>query len=221
MSQKALLERADYVLELGAETVATQRRSDWGSYVDTSKAAEFRTAALSFLNSVFGSRHPYYSDFSFKVTETKLSDIQHGLGILRAARGEIEGGWLRTTRGLVSGEIFGDFLEMSDHLLDEGYKDAAAVIAGSALEEHLRQLAQVNSVDPNLDRNGQLIPKKADRLNADLAGASIYTKLDQKSVTAWLDLRNKAAHGKYEQYDRDQVALAIEGIRQFIVRVQV
>ena len=34
-------------------------------------------------------------------------------------------------------------------------------------------------------------------MNNDLACGNSYTKLDQKSVTAWLDLRNRAAHGRY------------------------
>ena len=29
------------------------------------------------------------------------------------------------------------------------------------------------------------------------AAGAVYSTLDQKSVTAWLDLRNKAAHGKF------------------------
>ena len=62
-------------------------------------------------------------------------------------------------------------------------------------------------------------PKKADRLNAELAKAEVYTKLDQKSITAWLDLRNKAAHGKYNEYSKDQVSLMIAGIRDFIIRI--
>jgi hypothetical protein len=43
-------------------------------------------------------------------------------------------------------------------------------------------------------------------------------KMDQKNVTAWLDLRNKAAHGHYEQYQKEQVALLISGVRDFITR---
>ena len=39
-------------------------------------------------------------------------------------------------------ELFADFLEMADYLLSEGYKDPAAVLGGSMLEEHLRQLRQ-------------------------------------------------------------------------------
>ena len=55
-------------------------------------------------------------------------------------------------------------------------------------------------------------------MNAELAKASAYSALDQKSVTAWLDLRNKAAHGKYSLYDRNQVDLLISGVSQFLAR---
>lgn len=55
-------------------------------------------------------------------------------------------------------------------------------------------------------------------MNADLAGANVYSKLDQKNVTAWLDLRNKAAHGKYGEYTKEQVALLIQSVRDFITR---
>jgi len=61
-------------------------------------------------------------------------------------------------------------------------------------------------------------PKKADQLNADLAGASVYSKLDLKSITSWLDLRNKAAHGKFGEYTKEQVQFMIQGIQDFMVR---
>lgn len=56
-------------------------------------------------------------------------------------------------------------------------------------------------------------------MNSDLAKADIYSKLDQKNITAWLDLRNKAAHGQYDQYDDAQVKLLIDNIRNFIIRI--
>jgi hypothetical protein len=91
---------------------------------------------------------------------------------------------------------------------------------GSILEEHLRQLCRKNSIIveyPN--HNGVLVPKKADVMNADLAKTNIYNKLDQKNVTAWLDLRNKAAHGKYTEYTKEQVELMLQGIANFITRI--
>jgi len=99
-----------------------------------------------------------------------------------------------SVKKLVSAEIFSDFLEMAAHLLAQDYKDPAAVMIGSVLEENLRQLCHSAGIETEIEKDGILIPKSADRINSDLAKAEVYTKLDQKSVTAWLDLRNKAAH---------------------------
>ncbi len=56
-------------------------------------------------------------------------------------------------------------------------------------------------------------------MNSELASATVYSKLDQKNVTAWLDLRNKAAHGQYSEYSKEQVALFIQSVRDFITRI--
>jgi flagellar biosynthesis chaperone FliJ len=63
------------------------------------------------------------------------------------------------------------------------------------------------------------VAKKAEQLNADLVKAEIYSKLDQKAVTTWLDLRNKAAHGKYDEYEARQVEIMNQGVIEFISRV--
>lgn len=105
------------------------------------------------------------------------------------------------------------------HLLSAGYKDAAAVMIGSTLEEHLRRLADSSSVSITREVDGVPVAKKTELLNADLAKAEIYSKLDQKAVTTWLDLRNKAAHGKYEEYESRQVELMNQGVTEFMSRV--
>ena len=103
---------------------------------------------------------------------------------------------------------------MAKHLVGNGYKDAAAVVGGSSLEAHLRHLVSKAGV-PTEDDDGR--PLKTDRLNSSLANGT-YGKGDQKSVTAWLDLRNDAAHGYYERYDDQQVRLMLDGVRDFLRR---
>jgi hypothetical protein len=181
--------------------------------------AGFRSASLSFIQRVYGEAHPHFSEFKAQTTDTFLSNATRGISILNAIRSEIAGGWLFTLKGVVAAELFSDFLEMAEHLLSASYKDPAAVMIGSVLEEHLRQLCLKRSVNVQEDKNGRLVPRKADRLNADLAKAAIYTKLDQKVVTAWLDLRNKAAHGQYGEYNQDQVRQLLQGVTEFMVRV--
>jgi hypothetical protein len=140
--------------------------------------------------------------------------------ILDALKSDISQGYLASIGEIIHADLFADFAEMAEHLLEEGYKDPAAVIIGSVLEEHLRKLCLKNpplQIDA-VDSKGVTKPKKADLLNSELTAASVYGKLDQKSVTAWLDLRNKAAHGQYTEYDKKQVELLLQSVRDFITR---
>lgn len=209
--------RADGVVEMGERVLPTYRTTEFGYEYDSALYAAFRASGLSFLENTFGTSHPYCREFERHTAEAYTMNIKAGMGVLRAAREEVTGGWAVTARGLVSAEIFADFLEMADHLLTQGYKDPAAVVLGSVLEEHIRKLAQKNSIPIEVpDKNGVLVPKKAEVLNADLHKAGVYNLLQQKSVTAWLDLRNKAAHGKYAEYSVEQVQLMLAGLQVFL-----
>jgi hypothetical protein len=188
-------------------------------YVDAGAIAGFRAATLSFLANAFGTHHPFYSEFNERVTNNGFSTAKAARDILVAATKEVRGGWSQSVRSLVSGEMFSDFLEMAEYLLAEGYKDAAAVMVGSTLEEHLRVLCRNRGISVELERDGRPIAKRADALNSELASAGAYSKLDQKAVTTWLDLRNKAAHGKYDEYTRQQVDLMHHGVVEFMSRV--
>ncbi|NBM14971.1 hypothetical protein GUY61_04645 [Streptomyces sp. GC420] len=79
----------------------------------------------------------------------------------------------------------------------------------------MRALCVKHGVDTELP-NGS--PKKADTMNADLKKAGVYDGLQQKQITAWMDLRNKAAHGNYTDYDAPQVRLFIDGVRGFMLK---
>jgi hypothetical protein len=135
-------------------------------------------------------------------------------GILNAIRNDVEAGYVQSIEELVHADLFGDFLEMAAELLDKGYKNPAAVLGGSVLEEHMRKLAAKHAVPVE---TGDRRPRKADTINADLVKAGAYNNLVQKQITAWLDLRNKAAHGRYDEYGAEQVALVLEGVRGFLV----
>jgi hypothetical protein len=219
--EKKLLQRIEFILS-NAKIVSNSGRTNsyGGVEVDYSKMKGFRTSAQSLILDLFGTDHPYYTEFKNVTRDSYGSSVNSGVAIINNIKTEIENGWLTSIKGIVSAEIFTDFLEMAEHLLETDYKDPAAVMIGSVLEEHLRQLCLTNSIVIEYEKDGKLIPLKADRLNSELTKAGIYNKLDQKNVTAQLDLRNKAAHGKYSEYDKNQVRLMYDYVFNFMTRHQ-
>jgi hypothetical protein len=222
MMKKKLLQRVDELIEMGNAVLRTRRAVNRSQQlVDKGAMAGFRSASQSFIKMAYDQDHPHYVQFSESTNSLFPSNVESGLAILKVVRGEIAGDWLFTVKGLVAAEFFTDYLAMAEHLLESGYKDAAAVITGSTLEEHLRQLCRKNNIPITQEKNGKDVPLKADQLNSDLTRGSVYTMLDQKQVTAWLDLRNKAAHGNYGEYNAEQVKGMITSITEFMARVAV
>ena len=220
MDTNELLTRIDFVISKGNSALGQRQHSSYGSdYVPQGVYAGFRSSSLSLITSIFGENHTYYKEFTAQVKDSSISYLEAGIHILQSLRYEVEQGWLKTFKQLVTAEVFSDFLEMSKYFLDEKYKDPAAVMIGSVLEEHLRQLSSKNSVDTFIVRGSGTIAKKADVMNADLVKAGAYGVLEQKNVTAWLDLRNRAAHGKYTEYTIEQVQLMYQGVLDFLTRV--
>lgn len=219
---QTLIKRADFIIGHAQESLSKGKRNEWGNLeADTTKARSFRTSGLSFILDLFGNEHPYYTEFKNVLRYQYESNINSGIEIINNIKAEIENGWISTIKSIVSAEIFSDFLEMAEHLLKSDYKDAAAVMIGGVLEEHLRQLCIDNGIDVTYEKDGKLIPLKADRMNSELAKAGIYNKLDQKGVTAQLDLRNNAAHGNYSEYDKRQVEMMYDFVFNFLTKYQI
>lgn len=217
-----LLKQLETVIQRGREVLGKSRRSDLSDLDE-----------IVMHSVIVGARAAIERASKDSIYDRQVRDIwndgnpahDHGhklkriVGVAEQLYADLEAGYMASVSELMHGEVFADILEMAQHLLDEKYKDAAAVMAGGALEAHLRQLCEKHGIDTEVStRQGGLRPKRADQMNSDLAKASVYEKLEQKNVTAWLDLRNKAAHAEYEKYVDTQVALLITGVRDFIYR---
>jgi hypothetical protein len=133
-------------------------------------------------------------------------------GTLKGLRQALEVGLLQDLRRLLQADMFADFLEMAEHLLSEGYKDASAVLVGGVLEDTLRKLSVSNNL-PLLTTAGKSLT--IEPLNVSLAKAGIYSPLVKKQVTSWADLRNNAAHGDYGKYTADEVKQMLLFVQRF------
>ena len=218
-----LIKKIEYLLDLADRFEASAEPSTadmgFGTFATTKYNvelySELKNSTKSFVLKLYGNEHPYYSDLTKSLRN--FEGAKNSKGILNAIKLEIQDGFIFSIQDLVSAEIFTDFIEMAEYLLKEKYKDAAAVIIGSVLENRLRLLMSANDIDI-LGSNGN--PKKASLLNDELYKADVYGKLEQKSIVSWLDLRNNAAHGHYERYDQKQVEMMLNYTRDFINRVK-
>lgn len=161
--------------------------------------------------------HKQYNKFRANISMNRLHSNSYKalleiIGILEAAKYELENGLLDKLKSLLQADIFADFLEMGEHLLKEGYKDAAAVIIGSVLEDTLRKLAQANGIMTISDKGKNLT---IEPLNVELEKAGLYNQLVKKQITSWSDLRNNAAHGHFDQYDNKQVEMMLQFVQVF------
>jgi hypothetical protein len=118
----------------------------------------------------------------------------------------------------VRAETVAELLQQAEGLLKSGHLVAAAVLAGGALESHLRHLCTTHSL--TWAGAGSIATYDAAVAQARNLGNTIYSATDTKCVIAWGGLRNDAAHSPTTfSASESQVQLAIDGILQFIARV--
>jgi hypothetical protein len=224
MKDKILKKLDDFIIEANGFLADVSRKNDNDSQsakaIKQSKFDSFKTGVLSFLKSILGTDEIYYNKFLHGVLFYTDYSLVLAIDLLQRAKKDINEDWLQNIKGIVSAELFTDFLDMAEHLLDETYKDAAAVIIGGVLEENLRQLSLKNGlpIAQTDSKTGKMKPLKAENLNTELSKNHVYNLLYQKSVTAWLDLRNKAAHSQYTDYDINLVKSFLQFARDFAAK---
>lgn len=198
--------------------------NDLSDKCDTVEIGTLVTKSISTIERITSNKSEYYKSILIaydaknrhQYSHTGLN-LKHIIGILQALKSDLENDYLKSLSEIIHSNLFSDYIDMSAHLLEEGYKDPAAVLTGSTLENHLRNLCIKHDIKPEFENSkGKIANKKADSMNAELAKKEVYNKTFQKQITAWLDLRNNAAHGKYDEYGENEVQLMISGILNFI-----
>ena len=185
----------------------------------TQFARNWTTQALSALCAVFPETHPVVSQW--RVLDRQISVDLHEfyfvsfLGIFEGALAQIREGRIGSLIDAIRAETEGDLLDQADAFL--AYPYAAAIVAGGALETHLRHL--VNKKGLTINGEGSISKYDAAIAQARNAGNEIYSANLGKLVTGWGGIRNDAAHdpGNFP-WSKEDVRRMIEGIRDFIER---
>jgi len=211
-----ITQRINELVELGKKVLATRRSPAPNvmshDYVDIQLANQWFTSCLSLFSKVFDEQSAHYQRFNQLFTDyPKWPQVNQAFGVLLAAKEDYEKEALFEVRSLIEAELFDEFLEQAEYLLKAEYYQPAAIIAGCVLEDGLRKLC---------NREGITLPDKPklDRMNSELAKSGVYNKLTQKKITSLADLRNSAAHGKWNEFEKTDVEEMIRSIRDFMER---
>lgn len=171
---------------------------------------EWATNALSLLEKVLGRQSVHYENFSkCFIPHSAIgweNSFEDCCGIFKAAREDYEGGYLFNVRALVKAEVLSDAFTQAKELLEKGYKDPACVLCRVALETVLKELSERKRITQG----------KLDQMNADLCKAGAYNMVKQKQITAWADIGNKAAHGKWDQYTEKDAQSMLDGVEALV-----
>ena len=192
-----------------------QRDRRDGKWVEFDPYNHWQSQTLTPLRSVFGQESDYAKNFEAATTYQGIPiaeriNVERGMRVLNGAAEDFANQWSRSYPESFRADVFGNLLETAEHLLKEvGCVDAATVLAGGALEVHMKKMVQ---------KHGVPISKVA-AMNQELwKQKNVYTQSEWYSVDSWYGLRNDAAHQDPAPRPPERVDLMIAGVRDFINR---
>jgi len=189
--------------------------------LDTQRLARWKTNCLTLF-------HPFTKQGTklkeqvdlFSKTGGKKPEVKYCLGILEAFRDDFHKGFLDDLLLKVEAEVAGDYMGQAENLLKEGHRGKydyvpAAVLTGAVLEKALRTLCgQQQPPVSVITAKGER--KTMNPLIDDLKKAGLFNELKAKQLRSWADIRNKAAHGEFDQFAKADVEQMISGITNFL-----
>ena len=209
MDKEKTIQRINRLIDTGSQALKTEE-------LTVVTVANFKIGSLSFLSKIAGENSNYYKEFKeqcncYDDNQCYYMDVQKGLGILEAFKDDVENGYLQKFEDIVAADIFSDFIEMADHLLDNKYHHPAASLLGAVLEDSLRKICKKNDINIGKESSSSL-----SKLNKLLCDKKIYNKITFKQVDACTAIRNQADHGRFKEIKLGDVKKMSEDVQRFL-----
>jgi len=166
---------------------------------------EMRTSALNLLARTAGEKSIYYQEF----LNMPRPNPGVAIGILTAAMTDYREGFMADTNLLVSAEVFADFLIQAEILLENDYKDAAAVLIRAVLEDGLKRICVAKAITIH-SRDG------VNQLAEAMVRQNVLTAVQFKEIQAKKEVGNMAAHGKFNEYTKADVIAFHEFVQRLL-----
>lgn len=220
-NQDELTAQLTTIIQSGERVLTTETgEGQQKSLVNEQKFHDFRISALSFLSRVFGQDSTYYQSFKSEVSHPTASRTRRGIGMLTAARNELQGDWLETTGGAINRDVLTDMIRLAKTQLDENHHVAAVIIAGAVLEKQLRNLCLAKGIKIHNDLENRAVLKKGLQLTGEAYKKKLYERQDNKDVVAWLELYDAAAAGRSDAVTAAQAKHMVGGVLSFLVKTR-
>lgn len=215
--REKILEHISGVINEGQQTLSGLENKD--RQIGWDSVTSFQTQFLMILE-LFPSVEHYQKlaqTYGDEMRETY--QLRDALGHLKGVKKNLEGN-LTNLEEVIEGAIISDYMEQAEQLLGEGISGQydyvpAAVLAGAVLEDALRRLCTRRTPSISINKHDGR-PKTMGTLIDDLKGIGLFNELKAKQLRAWADIRNAAAHGRFNDFTRADVDQMLSGIENFL-----
>jgi len=129
--------------------------------------------------------------------------------ILVSLQADAASGLITSIQDRARAEVFDDFIDHAVEYLDQKRKNEAGAIAGVVFEDSIRR-AHRKHIGPDKG-------VKLDEVISELARRNLLSAVKAKRSRAAADVRTKATHAQWDEFELDDVAAAIQLTRSIVV----
>lgn len=215
--EEKYLKRIDDLLALHKKVDEAWKPNSGHHPDDAVNYRQLLASSEQFIQDVYKVESAYYRNYMILKKLNNNYELIPGIkGLLIGIKDSIENGYITTMKNEVLAEFSGDYLEMATHLnTREALHIAAAVIAGTVLEERVRQLARFH-LTTDLNAKGE--PDSVENLNMKLRPFYADKLNDERLVRTQYGIRTDAAHGEWNA-DRENPRIKADHISQVNVMI--
>ena len=220
--KKKLLDQFHKLIADGKELLDGKFPYAWALEVDRSRYVLWRTQVINLLERVLPAKSTLRKRVGvFLELRNSAPNADEILSTLTATESDFDNGMFDDIEKQIEASISVNYLGQAEMLVRDSDNISnshipAAVLAGVVLEKNLRTLCLKNNPQISLKKAGGK-DKTLNSLINDLKATSVLNEIYAKQLRAWADIRNAAAHGRFTEFSKEQVAAMIEGINQFLL----
>jgi hypothetical protein len=195
-----------------------------GDEQGTTQYFEAASLAQTVLHDTVGGSHPLMAAIQ---SALEKGDWSRAVAASRGVVTLYEQGGLTSPRLAIAHEIEGDLLDIAQSQLQAAETNQvpehkqlqlaiAAFLTGASLEDALLRLCTARGISFDAQRTS--IAKLQAALFQPSKQIEVISSSENKQITAWGDVRNKADHGKFGDITYAEVLSMVVGVRAFIDR---